>query len=111
MQQATPKHKTIAKIKHLLDYAATYKNATLRYYASDMILKLESDAAYLVIPHAKSRIAGFFHLANNDTTNKFVNGPLHINCKTLKHVVSSAAEAKRLHYSSMYKTQPPSSIF
>ncbi len=45
----------------LLDYVSTYKHTFLRYHASNMILHVDSDAAYLVAPGAKSRIAGFFY--------------------------------------------------
>ena len=60
---------------------------------------VESDAAYLVLPNAKSRIPGYFYLSENtrygnDITQPERNGPLHIVCKTLKHVVASAAEAE-----------------
>ena len=42
----------------LLDYAATYPNAKIRFYASNMNLQADSDAAYLVLPFAQSRYAG-----------------------------------------------------
>ena len=45
--------------QQILDYAATYPNLVIRYYDSDMILQIDSDAAYLVLPNAKSRISGF----------------------------------------------------
>ncbi len=35
---------------HCLDYLATHPTATIRYHASDMILNVHSDAAYLVAP-------------------------------------------------------------
>jgi hypothetical protein len=61
-------------------------------YASDMILKITSDAAYLVQPKSCSRAAAHYHLGwlNSDRTN----GPVDILCKTIKNVVSSAAEAE-----------------
>ena len=61
-----------------------------------MILKVESDAAYLVLPKACSRAAGFFYLTNKPTTKPHptVNGAVLIECTTLFHVVSSAAEAE-----------------
>jgi hypothetical protein len=77
----------------LMDYLYTYPNAVIRYYASDMILKITSDATYLVQPKARSRAAVHYHLGwlnNNDR----VNGPLDVLCQTLKNVVSSAAEAE-----------------
>ena len=65
-----------------------------------MILHVESDAAYLVLPQAKSRIAGYYYLSDKPPRNAKVspnptrNGPLHVVCKTLRHVVASAAEAE-----------------
>ena len=35
------------KAEHFLSYAATHPNATIKYYKSDMILKIHSDASYL----------------------------------------------------------------
>ena len=82
----------------LLDYLSTYPDAKIRYTKSDMILHLDSDAAYLVAPKARSRVAGYFycgqHYNKNITPNTALNGPIHIECKTLKHVVASAAEAE-----------------
>jgi hypothetical protein len=57
-----------------------------------MILKITSDAAYLVQPKARSRAAAHYHLGwlHSDRTN----GALDILCQTIKNVVSSAAEAE-----------------
>jgi len=63
-QQSNPTETTLKKCRRLLDYVATYKNTFLRYHASDMILHVDSDAAYLVAPNAKSRIAGFYYFRN-----------------------------------------------
>ena len=60
--QAAPTIDTLKHSKMLLDYLATYPNAKLRFYAGNMKLHFESDAAYLVLPGAKSRIAGYFYL-------------------------------------------------
>ena len=51
-QQATPTQKTLEKCKQLLDYAATYPKAYVRFFASDMILHVDTDAAYLVMHKA-----------------------------------------------------------
>ena len=63
-----------------MDYLATYPNAYIRYYASDMVLNIDSDAAYLVAPKARSRVAGYYHLTNNPSTTKnpHLNGAIHI---------------------------------
>lgn len=59
-EQANPTETTESKLKHLLDYAATHPIATIRYYASDMVLWIDSDATYLVAPKARSRVGGYF---------------------------------------------------
>ena len=58
--QAKPTEHAREEFQQTLDYAATYPNLVTRCYASGMILRVDSDAAYLVLPNAKSRIAGFF---------------------------------------------------
>jgi hypothetical protein len=76
----------------LMNYLRTYPNGVIRYYTSDMILKITSDAAYLVQPKTRSRAAAYYHLGwhNSDRTN----GAVDVLCKTIKNVVSSAAEAE-----------------
>ena len=62
-----------------------------------MILLVDSDAAYLVLPNAKSRIAGYFQL--NEHLDRIlypnINGAILVEYKILKHIVLSAAEAKK----------------
>ena len=78
----------------LLDYAATYPNAKIRFYASDMNLQADSDAAYLVLPFARSRYAGYFYLGTLESTNGRLNGAILVVCKSIHSVVASAAEAE-----------------
>ena len=81
----------------LLDYLATHSDATIRYHASDMILCVISDAAYLVLPDACSRAAGLFFISNKITSNPpnpKHNGAVHVLCKTLKGVPASASKAE-----------------
>ena len=61
-QQAQPTQKVKQKVQQLLDYANTYKNVFVRFFASDMQLQINSDAAFLVLPKARSCIAGYFCL-------------------------------------------------
>ena len=58
-----------------------------------MTLSINSDAAYLVQPQARSRIAGYFNLPPVQQLQT-PNGPLLVECKTLRHVVASSAEAE-----------------
>jgi hypothetical protein len=95
--QATPTKVTGQACDLLLNYLTTYPNATIRYYASDMILHIVADAAYLVLPKARSRCAGLYYLSNMPTTDPpqaKPNGPVHVLCKTIRGVPASAAEAE-----------------
>jgi hypothetical protein len=87
---------TITAVSHLLDYCSTHPESTIRYFASDMQLKIHSDASYLSEPKAKSRIGGYFYLGNNTNSPEkpLSNGPLLCHTTFLKHVVSSVAEAE-----------------
>mmetsp|Transcript_28285 Transcript_28285/g.32953 ORF Transcript_28285/g.32953 Transcript_28285/m.32953 type:complete len:127 (-) Transcript_28285:506-886(-) len=97
--QAKPTENSMKAVKQLLDYAATYPNPKIRFYASDMILYADSDAAYLVLPNAKSRIAGYFYLSNKQPPfphkpNPPLNGAVWVECCTLPLTVAAAAEAE-----------------
>ena len=91
-QVTTGTQKTIQATNHFLDYCATHSDAIKLYRASDMILMIHSDAAYLVEPEAKSRAGGFFYLGNRD--GQLINGSILILAKVIKNVVSSASEAE-----------------
>ena len=58
-----------------------------------MTLIVHSDAAFLVAPEAKSCIAGFFFLQTPMHTT-IQSAPILVECKTLKYVVTSAAECE-----------------
>ena len=59
-----------------------------------MILNIDSDAAYLIAPKSHSRVAGYYHLTGDHTQNPKLNSSIHVECKTLRHLVSSAVEAE-----------------
>jgi hypothetical protein len=77
---------------HFLNYAATHPDARVIYRASDMILHVDSDAAYLVCAGARSRAGGYHYLSDKDNTVH--NGPVFVLAKIIKNVMSSAAEAE-----------------
>ena len=54
-EQARAIGKTRDGCDMLLDYVTTYPNPKIRFYASDMILHVDSDAAYLVQSNAQTR--------------------------------------------------------
>ena len=97
--QAAPTEHTSKACDMLLDYLSTHPDATIRYHASDMILAVCSDAAYLVLPNARSRAAGHFFLtdlpsATSSPPNPKLNGAVHVLCKTIRTVAASASEAE-----------------
>jgi hypothetical protein len=47
MPQAKPMETTMERCVQLLDYLATHVNVKIRFYASDMIMNIHSDASYL----------------------------------------------------------------
>ena len=98
--QTSPTALTKEECDWLMDYCHTYPDAKIRFYASDMILYCESDAAYLVLPLARSRIAAHYFLGNHPPKPpllpdpKSTNGPIDTLVKRLRNVVASAAEAE-----------------
>ena len=95
--QAMPTQRTKAKVQWLLDYTATYPNAKNRFSKSDMILYIDSDAAYLVLPNTPSRFAGHFYLssaADLSCPSPPQNSPIHTECKTIWNADASAVDAK-----------------
>ena len=94
-----------------------------------MILHVESDTAYLVLPNARSHIAGHYFLSSKPPLppappQPAPNGPILTECKCLKHVVASTAEAEtgvlfyngqsiipiRLALEALGHVQPPTSL-
>ena len=55
---------TMKRYHHFLDYMATHLNEKIRYYASDMVLNVHSDASYLSAPNARSQAAGYYFLGS-----------------------------------------------
>jgi hypothetical protein len=64
-EKTTATKKTQTATSQILDYLATHPDATIRFYASDMILHIHSDASYLSVSKARSRLGGLFYLWYN----------------------------------------------
>ncbi len=71
--QATGTEATMTAVVQLLNYCATHPNAVIRYNASDMILHIHSDASYLSVHGARSRLGGYFHLSNHPPTEGYTD--------------------------------------
>ena len=83
----------------LLDYTERSPNAIICYKASNMVLHEDSDAAYITIPYARSCYSGHLYLSYWPSpkpikTNPKRNGPIYAECKTIRKVVSSAADTE-----------------
>jgi hypothetical protein len=72
-EQTKVTEKTQAATSQLLDYLATHLDATIRYHASDMILHIHSDASYLSVSNARSRLSGIFFLRNKPPKQDMLN--------------------------------------
>jgi hypothetical protein len=93
-QQAKGTEQTAQDAVKFLNYCATHPDATLRYHASDMILKIHSDASYLSESKARSRSAGHFYMGNKDNDDDTHNGSILATTQIMKAVLSSASEAE-----------------
>ena len=95
-QQSKPTQTTNGRATHLLDYLATHPNAIIRFYPSDMILQIHSDASYINEPQARSTAGGHYFMGHHpkDSQPIQLNGAIYSLCTVLKHVAASAAEAE-----------------
>ena len=83
----------------LIDYAHAYHDAKIRYKFSNTQLYINYDAAYLVLPKARSRGAGYFYLSDKLNNTSQIpkpnpNGPILTECITLRNIMSSIAEER-----------------
>jgi hypothetical protein len=95
-QQSKATENTLKRCNQFLDYMHTHPDAAIRYYKSDMVLNVHSDASYLSAENARSRASGYFFLGRTPRDNKpiFLNGAVLILSTVLKFVAASAAEAE-----------------
>ena len=100
--QAHPTEDVERAATHLLHYAATWPNAHIVYYQSQMKYHIQTDSSYLSEPKARSRVAAVHMLGDADTAYNVVelaamkpgNGPILVRSSILDVVVSSAGEAE-----------------
>ena len=55
--QSQPTQKTMNNCNQNMYYVATYPNAYIRFRCSEMILMLDNDSTYIVIPKSQRRTA------------------------------------------------------
>jgi hypothetical protein len=93
-EQTKATEKTQAATIQLLDYLATHPDSTIRYHASNMILNIHSDASYLSVSNARSRLGGLVFLGNKSPEQETLNGSILNVAAVIKNVVASAAESE-----------------
>ena len=90
--QANGTEDVLLACHQLLDYVATYHNATICFLVRDMVLVVHLDASYLSNFGRKSR-AGGHHFCTNKY-NDIKNGPILTLSNIIKNVLSSESEAE-----------------
>ena len=96
-QQAAPTELTAQACDHFLNYLAMHPLSVIRYKASNMMMHMVLDMAYLVLPNACSRAATLFTLTDHlilNFPNHKPNGTLHVMLCTICSVPASASEAE-----------------
>jgi hypothetical protein len=93
-KKTTATETTQTSASQLLDYLATHPDATVRFYASDMILHIHSDASYLSVSKARSRLVGIFYLGYNPPNGDKLNMYILNVASVIKNVVASSAESE-----------------
>jgi hypothetical protein len=93
-EQTKATEKTQAATNQLLDYLATHPGATIRYHASYMILHINSDASYLSVSNARSRLGGLFFCGDKPTKEDTLHDSILNVVSVIKNVVASAAESE-----------------
>ena len=99
--QSAPTHTTAEQLTQLLDYCTSHPDASIKFSASDMVLRVHSDASYLSAPKSRSKVGGFFYLSSRPQNPKKteldsvpLNGPVHVVAKRIRNVMASATEAE-----------------
>jgi hypothetical protein len=90
-EQTKAMEKRQSATNQMLEYLATHPDATIRYHASHMILHIQSDASYLSVSSARSRLGGLFFLGNKSLEQETLNGSILNISAVIKNVVISAA--------------------
>jgi hypothetical protein len=77
-----------------LNYCSTHPDAKLHYHASDMILKVNSDASYNSEPQARSQAGGHFYMGSQDTNDDTHKGAILATTFIMQPVLSSTSKAE-----------------
>ena len=99
---AHPTQHSLERAQDILRYFATYPAASVKYSASDMILRIHTDGSYLSENRAGSRIGGIEYFGSEgDEDQPPSNGCVNVVCCRSDVVVSSACE---IEWAAIFKT-------
>jgi hypothetical protein len=107
-EQTKATEKTQAATNQMLDYLATYPDATIRYHASDMVLHIHSDASYLSVSNARSRLGGLFFLGNKSPKQETLSGSI-LNVAAVIKTLSPPEQNQKLERASTTPKVAPQS--
>ena len=93
-EQSQGTHYTKDKTEHFLKYAALHPDATIKFFKSDMILKIHSNASYLSERQGRSRAGGHLYLGYREDHADPPNGPILNTTSILANVMSASSEAE-----------------
>jgi hypothetical protein len=93
-EQTKATEKTQAATNQLLDYLATHPDSTIRYHASEIIVHIHSDASYLSVSNARSRLRGLFFCGDKSPQQDKLNGSILNVASVIRNVVTSTAESE-----------------
>jgi hypothetical protein len=102
-EQSKGTENTAKAIVQVLNYCATHLDATLCYHASSMVLHIDSDASYLLMPQSCSRVRGHHYLSSNSrdptkapTTNPHPRShPYRLSQTSQRHGISRRSRSRR----------------
>ena len=82
-----------------MDFAATYPDMKLQYFARNIILHANSDTAYLIQSDTCSWIIGYYILSKYPNPappipKPVLNVPILVECKTVQTVIASTAKVE-----------------
>ena len=96
----SPTKRTFARAMHLAGFAQKYPNTQIMFEATDMILRIQSDASHHRLPNSRSVAGGIHYLVNTDSPIDAINGPVQTICKQI--AVSVCASATESEYAALF---------
>ena len=102
--------KIMKAVKHFINYCASNPDSTTLHCVSDMILHIDSGAAFLVARKARSRAGGFYYMGNQNKA--LIHGPIAQSMQRSSKTSCGPqlAVPMRTTLQELGHTQPPTSI-